>query len=121
MAGEVAGSTVPGTTIPDTTGPAMPVAAGQAEPADATEATEATETTAAARSGWLHPADRRKLIALLIIVVISVGLRLLTWNPIADGAHARYVKTAVFGGFAASAVWLLIRIQTAPLSRLPLV
>src|SRR5439155_5727193 len=110
MAGEVAGSTVPGTAIPDTTGPAMPVAAGQAEPADATEA---TETTAAAHSGWLHPADRRMLIALLIIVVISVGLRLLTWNPIADGAHARYVKTAIFGGFAASAVWLLIRIQTA--------
>jgi hypothetical protein len=56
-----------------------------------------------------------------VIVAVSVGLRLLTWNVIADGAHARYVKTSLFGGFAACAVWFLIRIQTAPFSRLPLV
>jgi hypothetical protein len=55
-----------------------------------------------------------------VVVAVSLALRLLSWNAMADGAQARYVKTTLFGGFAACAVWFLIRIQTTPLSRLPL-
>jgi hypothetical protein len=60
------------------------------------------------------------VLTLLAIVVISLALRILTWNVIADGGHSRYLKTTLFGGFAACAVWFLIRIQTTPVSRLPL-
>jgi hypothetical protein len=58
---------------------------------------------------------------LLAVIAVSVALRLLTWNALADGDHTRYVKTTLFGGFAAAVVWFLIRIQTTPWSRLPLV
>src|SRR5438067_114768 len=102
MAGEIA-SRSEGTTG-RATEPALPAVGGQA---GAENATQATVATTPARSGLLHPADRSMLITLFVVVVISVGLRLLTWNPMADGAHVRYVKTALFGGFAAAAVWFL--------------
>src|SRR5690242_10329248 len=90
-----------------------------AEPVDVSP--EQAEATTTARQGWLHPADRRTLVVLLAILMVSIGLRLLTWNAVADGAHARYVKTTLFGGFATCAVWFLVRIQTTPFSRLPLI
>ena len=72
--------------------------------------------------GWWHdPADRRMILLLLAIVVVSLALRALTWSAVADGAHGRYLKTTLFGGMAACLVWFLIRLQTTSLSRLPLV
>src|SRR5436190_2341591 len=127
MAGEIART--PGSPRPPAPtaapGPALP-ATGRVESPDAADplasAGDAPATAAADLGrGWLGAADRRMVVALLVVIAVSVGLRLLTWNEIADGAHARYVKTALFGGFAAVAVWFLIRIQTSPLSRLPLV
>ncbi len=60
------------------------------------------------------------MLALLAVIVVSLALRLVTWNGVADGDHSRYVKTTLFGGGAAAVVWLLIRVQTVPWSRLPL-
>lgn len=68
---------------------------------------------------WLVPADYRQLAMLAVIILVSVALRLLTWDVVADGGFTRYAKTAIFGGFAAAVVWLLIRIQATPASRLP--
>lgn len=66
------------------------------------------------------PADRRTLVILGVVVLLSLALRIATWDPIADGARARYVKTAVLGAVAACTVWGLIRIQMPPTSRVPL-
>jgi hypothetical protein len=68
----------------------------------------------------IHPADRRHLLVLAAVIVASVALRLLTWSPIADGGHERYVRVAVVGAVSAAIVWWLVRLQTAPGSRLPL-
>jgi hypothetical protein len=57
---------------------------------------------------------------LLGIVAVSLALRLLTWNDVADGPWPRYVKVAIFGAFAAATVWLLVRVQTGPRSLVPL-
>lgn len=68
----------------------------------------------------LSPGDRRTLIVLAVVVFVSLVLRIATWDPIADGARARYVKTALLGAAAAAAVWGLIRLQTPASSRVPL-
>jgi hypothetical protein len=70
---------------------------------------------------WWRSPTWRQAGALAAIVVVSVGLRLATYNPIADGSGTRSIKTALVGGVAACLVWWLVRLQTAPASRLPLV
>jgi hypothetical protein len=68
----------------------------------------------------LSASDREALLILAGVIVVSVGLRFLTYDPVADGDHTRYVKTALFGGAAAAVVWLLMRIQTGARSLIPL-
>jgi hypothetical protein len=63
----------------------------------------------------------RQALVLALAVLISLVLRMLTWSPIADGGHARYVKVASIGGAASVAVWTLIRVQAGPHRYLPLV
>jgi hypothetical protein len=69
----------------------------------------------------LSPADRRALLLLVGLVAVSLVLRILTWDVVADGPRARFVKTAILGAAAASTVWALIRVQTKAASRVPLV
>ena len=67
----------------------------------------------------VHPMVLRSFLMILGIVVVLVGLRVLTWNEVADGARSRYLKTALFGGASAMVVWFLVLIQTGAKSRLP--
>ena len=67
----------------------------------------------------VHPMVLRSFLVILGIVVVLVGLRVLTWNEVADGARSRYLKTALFGGASAMVVWFLVLIQTGAKSRLP--
>jgi hypothetical protein len=68
----------------------------------------------------LQPADARQLLFLGALLALSVLLRLVTWNDIADGARGAYVKTTLFGAFAAVVVWGLVRVQTGQGSWVPL-
>ena len=68
----------------------------------------------------LDPADRRTLVILAGVVLVSLALRVVTWDVIADGGRSRYVKTAILGAVAACTVWGLIRVQTPPTSLVPL-
>lgn len=70
--------------------------------------------------GEVPPVNWRPLAALIAIIVISVLLRLMTWDAIADGSQPRYVKTALLGGCAAAVVWWLVRLQVGTHSRGPL-
>lgn len=67
----------------------------------------------------VHPMVLRSFLVILGIVVVLVGLRVLTWNEIADGDRSRYLKTALFGGASAMMVWFLVLLQTGAKSRLP--
>jgi hypothetical protein len=67
------------------------------------------------------PALRREAGIVALIILASLAARLLTWDPVADGAQARHVKTALVGALAATAVWCLVRVQTGAGSRLPLI
>ncbi len=71
-------------------------------------------------AGLLPAVDRRAVMILAALITLSVGLRLLTWDVIADGGQSRYVKTALFGGASAAVVWILMRVQTGPGSWVPL-
>jgi hypothetical protein len=68
----------------------------------------------------LQPADTRQLLFLGALLALSVLLRLVTWNDIADGARGAYVKTTLFGALAAVVVWGLVRMQTGAGSWVPL-
>lgn len=70
---------------------------------------------------YTGPLDRRQAAILLLVIVASVGLRLLTWDPIADGAQPRFVKVTIFAAASAAVVWFLIRLQTVAGSWIPLV
>lgn len=63
--------------------------------------------------------ERRQVLALGALVVVSVALRLLTWDVVADGGQARYIKVTLFAAVASVLVWLLVRIQTSPRSWVP--
>ena len=67
----------------------------------------------------VHPLVLRSFLVILGIVVVLVGLRVLTWNEVADGARSRYLKTALFGGASAMMVWFLVLLQTGAKSRVP--
>jgi hypothetical protein len=67
----------------------------------------------------VHPMVLRSFLVILGIVVVLVGLRVVTWNEIADGDRSRYLKTALFGGASAMMVWFLVLLQTGAKSRLP--
>ncbi len=58
---------------------------------------------------------------LLALAVAAVALRLLTWDPVADGPWGRAARLSLLGGAASVAVWGLIRAQAGAGSRLPLV
>ena len=67
----------------------------------------------------IHPVVLRSFAIVLVATVILVGLRVLTWNEIADGARSRYVKTAIFGGASAMMVWFLVLLQVGAQKRWP--
>jgi hypothetical protein len=67
----------------------------------------------------VHPMVLRSFLVILGIVVVLVGLRILTWNEIADGVRSRYLKTTLFGGASALTVWFLVLLQTGAKSRVP--
>lgn len=69
----------------------------------------------------LATVDRQQIVALAILVVTSVALRLLTWDVVADGGQSRYVKVTLFAAAASLAVWVLVRIQSAPRSWVPFI
>jgi hypothetical protein len=70
---------------------------------------------------YIGPLDRRQVALLLLVIVVSVTLRLLTWDAIADGAQGRFVKVTLFAAASSAVVWFLIRLQTAAGSWIPLV
>ena len=67
----------------------------------------------------VHPMVLRSFAVVLVATVILVGLRIVTWNEIADGARSRYVKTAIFGGASAMMVWFLVLLQVGAQKRWP--
>lgn len=67
----------------------------------------------------IHPVVLRSFAIVLVATVILVGLRVLTWNEVADGARSRYVKTAIFGGASAMMVWFLVLLQVGAQKRWP--
>lgn len=67
----------------------------------------------------MHPLVLRSFLVILAIVVVLVGLRVVTWNEVADGARSRYLKTALFGGASTMVVWFLVLLQTGARSNLP--
>ena len=67
----------------------------------------------------IHPVVLRSFAIVLVATVILVGLRVVTWNEIADGARSRYVKTAIFGGASAMMVWFLVLLQVGAQKRWP--
>lgn len=54
----------------------------------------------------------RQALVLGAIVVVSLALRILTWNHIADGNFARATKIAIVGAISSVLVWALLRVQT---------
>lgn len=54
------------------------------------------------------------------LLLVSVVLRLVTWSPVADGPHARYVRTVVAGAVSVIAVYALTR-RVAPVGAVPIV
>jgi hypothetical protein len=92
-----------------------------------TSAPDAPELTSRSRQSSprellasIDPRDRRTVAILAAILLVAVVLRVATWDPIADGARGRFAKTAVLGAVAAGTVWLLVRVQAAPSSRVPI-
>lgn len=71
-------------------------------------------------STYVGSRDRRQVALLALAILVSVALRLLTWDVIADGDQSRFVKVTLFAAAATAVVWLLIRLQTAAGSWLPL-
>ena len=67
----------------------------------------------------IHPVVLRSFAIVLVATVLLVGLRIVTWNEIADGARSRYVKTAIFGGASAMMVWFLVLLQVGAQKRWP--
>lgn len=81
-----------------------------------------------AGEGWqaslrarLKGVDRREVLVLGAILAVSVLLRLLTWNAVADGPRGAYLKTTLFGAAAAVAVWALVRVQASRGSWVPVI
>ncbi len=98
-----------------------PVAPG---PTVAPEAPEPARVPGAAGDvGWrdrLETLDWREPAILAGIVAVSVLLRVLTWNVVADGDRGPFLKTTLFGACAAVVVWALVRLQTGPRSWVPI-
>ena len=67
----------------------------------------------------IHPVVLRSFAIVVVATVVLVGLRVVTWNEIADGARSRYVKTAIFGGASAMMVWFLVLLQVGAQKRWP--
>jgi hypothetical protein len=68
---------------------------------------------------YVDARDWRWLGVLLLIMAVSLTLRVLTWDPVADGPQARFVKVAVFAGAMVVLIWFLVRLQTARGSWVP--
>lgn len=68
----------------------------------------------------VREAPRRELAVLVAVIAVSLLLRLVTWNELADGLRDRYVKTTIFGAASAAAVWGLMRLQTGAGSWVPI-
>ena len=71
-------------------------------------------------AAYFGPRDRLQLGLLALVIVVSVMLRLLTWDVVADGGQSRYVKVTLFAAACAAVVYVLIRLQTAAGSWIPL-
>lgn len=83
---------------------------------------DASRSIAAPPPVWARVAHLdRQVAAVAAIIIVALTLRVVTWDPIADGSRSRHVKTALVGAVSAAAVWGLVRIQTASKSRVPLV
>jgi hypothetical protein len=93
--------------------------ATEAPPARPAAAAAAAEDWPARLRGGLRWLDRRELVVLGAILAVSVLLRLVTWNAVADGVRGAYFKTTLFGAFAALAVWALVRVQSGRGSWIP--
>ena len=63
---------------------------------------------------------RRHVTWLGVLLLVSVSLRLATWDVVADGDHARYTRAVAFGAASTIAVWGLIFVQAGARSILPL-
>ena len=70
-------------------------------------------------AGYFGPQDRRQLALLALVIVVSVALRLLTWDVVADGGQSRFVKVTLFAAASAVVVYALIRLQTLAGSWVP--
>ena len=71
-------------------------------------------------AAYLGPRDRLLFGLLALVIVVSVLLRLLTWDVVADGGQSRFVKVTLFAAVSAAVVYVLIRLQTAAGSWIPL-
>ena len=91
-----------------------------AEPAAPPERTPDWRDWRAALGGYFGPRDRRLLGLLALAVLLSVTLRLLTWDVVADGGQSRFVKVTLFAAASAVVVYGLIRLQTRAGSLIPL-
>ena len=68
---------------------------------------------------YVSPRDWRQLALLSALIVVSVALRVLTWDPVADGGQSRFVKVTLFAAACSFVIWFLVRLQTVPGSRIP--
>ncbi|CAA9279801.1 MAG: hypothetical protein AVDCRST_MAG77-4301 [uncultured Chloroflexi bacterium] len=69
---------------------------------------------------YVSPSDWRFLAILAAVIVVSLALRVLTWDLVADGPRGRFVKVALFAGATVVVIWFLVRLQTARGSWVPL-
>jgi hypothetical protein len=97
-----------------------------ANQADSPASQEASQEDAPVTGGGrrafsIDPLDRQRILILVAVVLISLVLRVVTWDVIADGGQGRFVRTALLGGIAAVVIWGLIRVQTSVRSWLPLI
>ncbi|HXI16087.1 MAG TPA: hypothetical protein VNM48_06935, partial [Chloroflexota bacterium] len=90
-----------------------------------TESTRTRHVAAEAPDGaqrWPRssdPALRRQLLIVAALIAVSVALRALSWDPIADGGRSRYLKSVAIAGVSAAAVWGLVWLQAGARSWLP--
>jgi len=82
-------------------------------------ASEISQPLSWKRAFWLDPFFRRQLLAVTLLIAVSMVLRALSWDPIADGGRSRYLKSVLIAGASAAAVWGLVLLQTGARSWLP--
>ena len=82
-------------------------------------ATELAQPLNRPRALLLDSFFKRQLLVVALLIVVSVVLRALSWDPIADGGRSRYLKSAAIAGVSAAAVWGLVWLQTGARSWLP--